>query len=150
MLSLIEFTRQQIARGASLSAIFIDRPQAGRDRDRVMAERILAENSEKPGALILSLVGNLHARITPERQWMGTRLLRANPGKVMSLNLRHSGGSAWLCMSGAPCGPQKLRGRGDGDSLRIELSEEAQPHYNGWYSVGKISASPRAAKREPC
>ncbi len=146
MLNLIDLARKKIAAGASLSVVFMDRPQAGRQRDRVMADNIIKVAGDHPDNLLLILTGNLHARVTPGQQRMARRVKDAlSQRRVVALNLRHSGGTAWLCLSGAPCGSQQLRGRREGANLKVELSDLAAPHYDGWFEVGPITASQPAA-----
>lgn len=145
MIELVEAARKLISSKADLTVIYIDRPEARQNRDQVMADRIIQAAAKSPDSLIITLVGNLHARITPGDKWMGSRLLEPMKSRdIISLNLRHSGGSAWICLSGEPCGVQELGGRGQAGAPQVSLDDAAGPRYSGWFDVGPISASPPA------
>lgn len=103
----------------------------------------------EPDRLFLVLTGNLHNRLAKSgsQEPMGYRVSRETTAKrVISLNMGHQGGSAWVCFGAhsSDCGKQRLAGSA-ARSEGIELFEEAgQTAYSGRYYVGKINASPPA------
>ncbi len=77
---------------------------------------------------------------------MGYVLKRGRPDlDLVSLDVSHSGGSAWLCTSDGGCGIRSLSGRGEGDEVSVEVHDEIQPHgHHGRYHVGTLHGSPPA------
>jgi uncharacterized protein (TIGR03067 family) len=132
-------------------ALFDAQPAGGgQARERAMAANLAKSVEASPEAMHIVLSGNAHSRITPgsarssDYEPMGYLLCqKVGSERVTSLNVSHSGGSAWIC---APdCGVAQLRGHGSEERWKIEIDEATRPAgHNGWYSVGNITASPPA------
>ncbi|WP_146155510.1 hypothetical protein [Enhygromyxa salina] len=145
---LIERARQWRAAGRPI-AVFtfdVDGEHEWNERDAAMATRILAETEAHPDALTVTLSGNLHNRTVqglpwdPEARPMGGSIHAARPD-ASSLDLRHHGGSAWICMSDG-CGPTELSGASEGPSWAIERWPDADEFgYDGVFWVDTISAA---------
>lgn len=150
MLDLLEGLRDLRQRGGHAGVLLIDRPGEFSARDRAMAERLAAAAKAHPEALLVALTGNLHSRTDEGSGRMGELVEEAlGPGRVLSLNMVHSGGTSWICEATAGCGPMKLKGKdeveSDGKGWRITLEpESAGPGHDGTFHVGSITASPPA------
>lgn len=159
MANLLERLRVLRKEGVDLEVVAFD-PLPGiepSDREEHLARRISAARRENPEAPFLVLVGNLHARTERGTPWnedfvpMGARLEAAGV-EVLPLDVRHAGGSAWLCTgsSAADCGSQSVGGSGSPrDAPALELFSEPEPEtgYAGALWVGAIEASPPALDR---
>jgi hypothetical protein len=151
MLRLIEALRKLRARSGRLEVVVLDNPIAPQGRDLFMAQWLKLVIADAPGRLLVTLTGNLHSRLTPfddERAPMGYLLARSSPElDVISLQITHAGGTAWVCTPGDGCGVARLRGDATPNS-GIELFDETtEDGYSGRYHVGRIAASPPAKQR---
>lgn len=146
MLDLLEELRKRKVAGENVEVILLDKPQDFARRDQEMADRLLSAVEASPENFFVTLTGNLHNRTAPESGRMGARVVeKLGRARVVSLNVSHTGGSAWICEATAGCGPLELGGRGEGSAPSIQLFEEPDPRgYQGSYFVGAISASPPA------
>lgn len=140
MLALYRELRGMPAPGVALSGIDADPGEA--DREQAMARNFMAAYS--PKAYNLVLVGNLHAQLGKGRYSslggmpFGQRL-QERIGKVVSLDARYLGGTAWVCTG--YCGQVNLAGnQATGGAPGIVMSGE-DPAYSGFFSVGRITAS---------
>lgn len=153
MADLIEEMRRLHKAGEPVRVAFIDRPQRGVSRDANMARRMAMAHREAPEDMLIALTGNIHSRAVAGTRWnsahepMGYLLARSLPdARVITLDASHTGGSAWLCLSGEPCQVQKLGGRGKGERPSVSFGESpGENGHHGRYFVGAISASPPAA-----
>ena len=152
MLDLLRVLRRHLDAGAALRLVLFDEQTA--ERDAAMAARLAAAAEGAPNALVVALTGNLHARLARGSPWnesfepMGMFLRQRLPHReIVSLDVSHPGGSAWICTSGdaADCGEQSLRGEDPGAS-GVRLTPGESPHYSGRYSVGTLHASPPAVR----
>lgn len=151
MRHLLERVREWRRAGLPVRVVAFD--AGGKDRDDTMATQLRQARSEARGDTFIVLVGNLHARRDVGAPWdeklqfMTHRLLEAEPGLV-SLDLVHTGGSAWVCMgmTADTCGPRTLKGRGEAGGAGITLQKKAEDPdgYDGTYAVGPLNASPPA------
>ena len=161
MLGLLESLRLYRAAGRRLGFALFNRSGAGgsQARDRRMAETLGAIAAGRPeGGLLIALTGNIHSRLAPGTRWapdyepMGYLVRRDWPDlRVVSLDVAHAGGSAWLCTPEG-CGERRLRPRGEpaGDRFTITRHGEVQPDgHHGRYWVGEIHASPPAVGAAP-
>jgi len=132
-----------------LQVVLIDNPGASEGRDHFMASRLSSAISESPEALVVSLTGNIHSQLDRGNHFdadykpMGYKLVGMNPkSRIISLDMEHSGGSAWVCAAGYECGVMGLVGYGEGDVNRIDLYDDGNPTVlSGSFYVGEISAS---------
>jgi uncharacterized protein (TIGR03067 family) len=132
-------------------ALFDAQPAGGgQARERAMAANLASSIEASPEAMHIVLTGDAHSRITkgsrrsPDYEPMGYLLSRTiDVERLISLNVSHGGGSAWIC---APdCGVALLGGRGPERRWTIEIDEATRPAgHHGWYGVGTIAASPPA------
>ena len=77
---------------------------------------------------------------------MGYLLAKKLPdADLVSLNVAHKGGTAWVCLAGEPCKSQRLGGRGTLDAPAVILFDAPQGGFDGRYEVGAIHASEPAA-----
>ncbi len=141
MLNLVENIRSRKKRGQSVDLILLDDPSSP-DRDAEMATRVVQNYRDNPGKLFITLTGNIHNHISEGSGRMGEHVKnQLDADQVLSLNQTYSGGTAWVCLAGEPCGPVKLGGRG-GVEINIEI-DPAVPssNYNGSFNMGEIHAS---------
>jgi len=119
-------------------------------RDAGMAENILARAAEAPDALVLTLTGNLHNRLTRGLPWdeslvpAGVHVDAAHE-HVISTDVRHAGGTAWIQRGPDQCGPADMPGKPVYRKRYVELGEETgNDHGSGVFLVGTVSAAPPA------
>ncbi len=154
MLELLQGLRKLSLDGASVRIVLFNRPPDpdSQSRDRQMA-RYLADALEGAGeAFTVALTGNIHSRITRGSPWsaeyepMGYVLRQAMATRrILSLDIAHSGGTTWLCLSSEPgCGEKKVRPRGPEGQGIVWNDSPAETGHHGWYLVGALSASPPA------
>lgn len=152
MLGLVDRLRELAAGPGELGLVLIDRPNPPAERDRAMAERVAEAAEARPGDLLVVLTGNLHNRLTKGTPWnaelepMGHQLTRLRPGaRILSLDMAHPGGTAWVCFPGPPqdCGVKKLGGPADATGRTgVELlGDAAGKPFSGRYFTGPITAS---------
>ena len=149
---LFETLRQMKAAGriAAVVAFQTARFEAGRfaqePTERAMAELIVA--GTPPGATVLVLTGNLHARLTPTPWGSGYVPMAGHlpPAATLTLDARGEGGEAWVCQG--PPGPDQCRGRpmGTGPSPQprgLVLEPAQDGAYSGLLHLGvATTASP--------
>jgi len=145
ILALLDRLRLLAQSGLNLRIALID-GSFGEEaqRDPGMAANVSAAIAKAPRAVALILVGNLHAKVDSER-WMAWHLAKRHP-RLRTLNVAHSGGSAWVC-TGSGCGPMDLSGKDRGAERFVELL--AQPDdqgYGGLVYLGPVTASPPATR----
>lgn len=137
MIALLEHARTLHARVICFDGEFGTAEQ----RDAGMAARLLAAIDADPIAVVLALCGNLHARTNAP--WMGWHL-RARHPRLVSLDIRHAGGTAWCCTpEGEPGVESPFLAMAGQLERGIRLYERPDDHgYDGEYAVGTITASP--------
>lgn len=153
MLDLVETARRLRAAGKRIELDLFDAAFTGTPeqeaREEAMAQHLIATRAAHPDAIVVVYVGNLHAvrtehEIMPGFTWMVGRMLRAGMS-LISLGPRWQRGTAWTCRGNEPsdCGPEPVRG--DGGPPGFTLGTTPAGHYDGWYDVGPVHASPPAA-----
>lgn len=151
ILTLLDDARRLRAAGLPLEVFVfdVDAWADWNERDSSMAARILEEADTHPEAMIVTLSGNLHNRTVPGLPWdpeaqpMGT-WIRAERPEALSFDLRHHGGTAWICMKEG-CGSVDLSGSIGGPSWAVELWPSPDEHgYGGVFWIGSITAAPPA------
>jgi hypothetical protein len=126
MLALVETVRRARMAGRSIAVVAFDvEPGNGDDRDRRMAQNLMAARAAHPGAALIALTGNIHARTAKGTPWdpdlvpMGAHLRRAGaqPGRGPRRRQRvglHDGRDLRRCRA-ARQGPRADAVRGGGD-----------------------------------
>lgn len=156
MLGLLEQTHRARQEGLIIGVFAFDseKTQSQAERERSMAEEILAQQKRSPEALHLILVGNLHARVKagapwdPSLVWMSVYLSQSLPSLV-TLNASYTGGEAWVCMgqTAQDCKVNQMKGA---PPLAKELELSSTPDedgYHGKFFVGEIHASRPAVSK---
>ena len=120
-------------------------------RDSGMAENILARAADAPEAIVFTLTGNLHNRLVPGLPWDDSLVpagvhVDAQHERVISLDVRHAGGTAWIQQGAGQCGAVEIPGKPVYQNRYVELGEGAgNERGSGIFSVGAINAAPPAA-----
>lgn len=159
MAELIERLRALDEAGNDIEVVAFDPlPDAApARRDELMAANLLAVLGDAPHAPLVALAGNFHPRTAAGTPWdesfvpMGAWLERARGVEVLPLDIRHAGGTAWICTGGSPddCGPRSVRGVGLPRSIPL-LEFFPEPETVSGYAaalwVGEVEASPPAVE----
>ena len=147
MLAVLQTLHAYRAMGLPVRVVLIDDP-ARSSRDQVMRDQVVAALAAAPDDVMLVLTGNIHNRLTRGTRWdaayepMGYLLRQALPDqRLVSLNVAHQGGEAWVCLSNAPCGVQQLGGKGEAAAGVVLYEASARGAYDGHYHVGRLTAS---------
>lgn len=101
----------------------------------------------RPGARLLILVGDLHARKTPFAPWPEVGLPAAghlHGTDTLTLHMAQQGGEIWGCDQDG-CGQEKMTGVYDAEARGIILAPISEGAYDGVLAVGPVTASPPAA-----
>jgi hypothetical protein len=153
MLGLLQRVRGWRQAGHRVDVLAFDAPLAtpATVRDQVMAARLAAVVQARSDAMVVALTGNMHSRKEPvsfgETTFEPMTYFIARHGvAAVTLDMRHGGGTAWLCehetCAAVDVGPGKDRGRAP--FLRVE---PGIPGHDGYYFAGRVAASPPAAPR---
>jgi hypothetical protein len=159
MLGMLESLRSLRSGGAALRVTLIDSlqepPVTGPARDRAMATRLKEAMAAAPKDLFLVLTGNIHTRIGRGTPWdkdyepMGFVLSQLAPGyRLAALDVQYTGGTAWFCLGelAASCAVHEVRGGAPPATPPVtQLAHLSPEGYNGFYFVGRLTASPPAA-----
>jgi hypothetical protein len=144
MLELIDRVRKLRKDGADVDIATFDIQV--KNRDRAMAERLLAAVNKLPKATWLALSGNIHARKSrgqmPYTLMAGELVTFGAP--FLTLDARYGAGSAWVCLMDGECGPHGW-GRGSARPVAVALEPSKDGAYDGRLDVGTIHFSPPAA-----
>ncbi|WP_428265697.1 hypothetical protein [Haliangium sp.] len=156
MLALVERVRRLRRDGLGIDVFAFDSGTYDdwNRRDASMAETILARAAGAPEALVLTLSGNLHNRLVPGLPWddskvpMGVHVAAAHE-RVISLDVRYAGGTAWIQRSEDECGATELSGKPAYRDRYVEIGDGAgNPVGTGVFSVGAVTAAaPARASR---
>lgn len=156
MLTLLEQLRALKLRGVvsgvvAFSVAFDGSESPSRGEER-MASALLAAANRYPDALVIALVGNVHAcKKTPAELGVSYPLMASflPSAETVSLLVTDRGGEAWNCQGGA-CGPHKL-GSSGGVRREIALSQSASPlpGYDGALSTGRKATASFPATGNP-
>lgn len=143
LLGVIERVRALRASGRNARVFFFDMAKTDRgDRDQDMAANISARADRNAGGVTLVLTGNFHAKTDTER-WMSWHIARRHRD-VITLNVGHAGGSAYVCIMGGECGIHTgVKGKDRGNAPFIELFAAPDAGYSGaFYLGGPVTPSP--------
>lgn len=161
MFSLIEQARRMKTDGGDLDVLAVRGGRPPREGDyqaygeAAMAGRLEAVGAARPEALIVFLVGNIHAAKAPMRDTLPPPAAARLPeNETLSLNYSSGGGEAWNCQP-YTCGPHPMPARDDlGGQEQIVLSpvsrNEGAVHYDGYFWTPRTTASAPAALTDPC
>jgi hypothetical protein len=150
-LGLIERVRALKKQGRPIELLLFDvQPEDVKQRDQLMAEKVIAHHAKHPHFTYVLVMGNLHARKkrgSPWKpddgyEWLTSRL----KWPVVSLNAGHDDGTAWICMSGKAeeCGPKVVAARDSLGRRAVKLAP-SKDGYDGVFDVGSFTVSPPAA-----
>lgn len=150
MLALLDRARDLRASGLALEVLAFDvaEPDAGRDREAVLAANLAAALRRVDRPPVLVLTGNLHARkaignpFDPTLELMAWQLREFRP---LTLNVKAPTGSAWVC---APeCGERRLgTGTTPGRPALQLFDTPSSQGYDGEVTLARFSASAPAAE----
>lgn len=154
MADLLERLRLRARGGADLRVTALD-IEGESGRDTAMAARLADDLRRDPRRFTVALAGNWHTRLVAGAPWDGgyrpfglqLRELAAD-AEIVSFDLAHTGGTAWLCFSASEsdCAVRHLRGEGRAGAA-IELADGAEPAaYSGRQNIGELHASLPALK----
>jgi hypothetical protein len=161
MAQLIEQLRRLRKDGGKVRVLLLDiaKFSSNQERDQAMAARLREAIGASPTDLFLTLTGNVHNRTVRGTPWVANYepfgyLLTQGSGpagtRLISLDVSHTGGAAWICTNdkAEDCHSRPLRGEGQGQDLAVVLGEAADANgYHGRYNVGTLTASPPAVAR---
>lgn len=159
-LELIESLRHDRKAGLPVKVALLDRRKqtTGAARDAFMASRLADTATASPRDFVVSLTGNLHSRTRKGTPWdaeytpMGLVLEGKLPHRrVVALDVAYTGGTAWNCRAteAESCHPYELKGTamdGSGGGRIVLDADLKAKGYDGYYAVGKLTASPPAVR----
>lgn len=163
MLTLLDEIRRLRKAGLKIEVLALDvehydSPSA---RDAAMAASLVEAIETVRPAQTLVLVGNVHSRTLNGYPWdakaayvpLGA-LLRARYENLIALDVKNSGGSAWICTSAdaKDCGARdQLAREMPGPLPRIDMDPAAAPRtgHDGALFIGPVTASPPAYLERP-
>ena len=112
-----------------------------------MANRLEREIEQNQERILLSLTGNWHNQLLigssfdAEYKSAGYLLKQALPETpIVSLDMIYDGGTAWVCLAGAECGPVQMGSIASGNGIKLFPPDAVEP-YSCYYFVGPISAA---------
>jgi hypothetical protein len=128
--------------GGPVTARGIDSRDVPRDHGMMLN----LKEQRRAGAYALVLVGNVHASLKRGTAWNAdytpfAKYLVDDNAPVVSLNVKTTGGSAWVCVP--MCGVTQMPlpdavGAGQKNSVVLQADS---PDYTGYFSIGSITAS---------
>jgi len=162
MLQLIDSLRRDQAAGLPVNVALLDNmKEKPNGRDAFLASQLVEAAKAAPRDLVIALTGNLHSRVRKGSPWdndfrpMGLDVEEQLPDRrVLAFDVAFTGGTAWNCRGDSPEGchvyelnPPPMDGSGE---RRIVLDDSVQGHhFDGYYTVGSLTASPPAFRPEP-
>ncbi len=159
VLALLDRLRELRLAGAAVDVLAIDVPRFDHDRprtaldatgfyaiygdrDRAMADAVLAARRRDPMPCTIALVGNWHSRCgTREPAAMG-RYVRGEVPGLTALRGVDAGGTAWVATEHSS-GLHPVIGYKRRPAEEIWWSRRLRPNgHHGWFDVGPVTASP--------
>lgn len=144
MFELVDQVRLLRKSGHDVSLFVFDN-QLEQNRDKAMAEMVIAELSKDPDVFHMLITGNIHSQMKKGVPWnssletMGTYLSKLNT-KITSVLLTHSGGEAWICTP--DCKTTSLK---ESKTKTVMIGRLAVAHQNQKHDyqikLGRITAS---------
>lgn len=151
MLALFEALRPHV-QGGKLQVVAFDIPFGGsrQGREEAMSSFLADAIAKRPDDVHIVLTGNLHSRTLKGSFFPLAGQVKERFPSLVSLDVAHSGGSAWLCLMGPQgCGMQDVGPRGPRETRGIHLLESPDRFgHVGVYDVGSTSGSKPAAEQE--
>lgn len=156
MLGLIKQARALVAQGKPVRILAFDVPsQSGgpaMDRHEAMANALQRALQAHPDHQLLVLTGTSHAAKTAAASFnpsSPSAIARLAHPQTVSLRMASEGGTAWVCMGvmhGRPdCSAKPFAASGRrANKQPFDLIEPTPRGFDGYFYVGKISASPPA------
>ncbi len=136
---LIESVRALREEDKRIDVVFLD-VEGAKNRDKIMADRLLEDVKSYPNNFFIALTGNLHNIVSNGSGRMGSYMVEAiGKDQVVSLKQSYQGGTAWICLTGGICGPVDLKGKG-GNQFGIFLNEK-NSKYDGTLEMDSIHVS---------
>jgi hypothetical protein len=161
MEALLDRVRALRARGAAADVVAFDVATGlrARERDRAMADTLIAVAIRSRQHVLIALTGNLHAILRGGMPMdstvepMATRLAARIPDRgVVSLDMSHEGGEAWQCRGATPgstdppCRQYSLMPRGTAPAWSVVLTPIAGGRYSGAWGVGRATMARPVAR----
>lgn len=151
MLELLERLRQLRAEGSDVS-VHAFQPLSltrGEGLDQSWYELNMAfalgqARHRRPGARIIALMGNFHARKTPLHVFPAGGIPATGhlpESETFSLTIAQQGGSAWTC-DDDECGAGPVLEKHDPEARGVILEPSQDGAYDGFMALGAWSASP--------
>lgn len=147
MFGLIERVRAMRGAGLPVSVVLMDSVAPGADRDAYMAEQVVAAHERSPQALLVVLVGNIHARTRLSLPRSTAWRVKQAGVPLTSVLLEYGDGVAWVCGQGSAdsCGAHALAGKQNGPPRPFEAEENpSATGFDGQLYLGPMEASPPA------
>jgi hypothetical protein len=152
MLDLLDSIRHRRQQGATIDVVPLD-AAATTDRDRWMAEHLAEALENTPEGIAIALTGNIHNRrvrgidFDPNYEPMGYLVTeRLGDSSVVALDVRYTGGAAWLCAQDQTCGPHTFDGNSpsapESGTFNVEFYDQLSTDgFDGTYGVGELAPS---------
>jgi hypothetical protein len=147
-LDLFRSLRDLRARGATLRVVAFQGGEFGPADNQTpyelsLAQHIIRASEGLPGARVVVLVGNLHARKTPippndNRPGFEPMAMHLPRGDVLSFDLAYGEGEVFNCTPSG-CGPHAVSATDRSVPPRVELAPGES--FDGFWAVGPLTAS---------
>lgn len=151
MWQLLEGLHQLRRQGHDLEVVAFDIPLDAprQQREEKMSTFLADAIAASPDDIHIVLTGNLHSRVHRGTYLPLAGHLKQTYPKLLSFDVAHDGGTAWVCLRGPQgCQIQKVGPRQPRPKRGIYLLEEADRFgHLGVYQVGPLTASEPAADR---
>ena len=146
MLALLESARRLALQTGLLSVIAAAAHAAHQDPDETIADSIRAAVGSRPTSTVVALMGNVHASGAKCTPWdsnfegVGYRLRDLKP---VTVDTRHSGGTAWVCTNDG-CAEKPLFAVQRDREQQIGYGQSLSAGFAWSLMVGRVTASPPA------
>lgn len=151
MLALFEGLRPHV-QSDQVRVVAFDIPfgSSRQGREESMSSFLADAIAKRPDDVHVVLTGNLHSRTLKGSFFPLAGQVKERFPSLVSLDVAHGGGSAWLCLMGPKgCGIQEVGPRGPREARGIYVLESPDRFgHVGVYDVGSLTGSMPAAGRE--
>jgi hypothetical protein len=133
VLRMLLQVRADIAQGLPLAAVPIDLPLQGDAHIAAFADSLAALQRSSPKAVVIALLGNRHAARV-------ALTLRQRGVSLVSVDLAHDGGEAWMCQreSGAPNRPGEPKADRIAQLRALTCAESRLPGMRGNFRADSV------------